>query len=168
MFKCLECGHIFESGEEARWKEPCGESMTGCPLCKGVYEPTKRCQVCGKECLGDEIYGLWCEECLRNEINYKTFLDYLLSEKRLLCDFMFDKYFEVDAPSTVSDALQRTMRELFLRQAADDRITNRHVFLDLCESFAMEDNSSREHFGSWLKWRRLSENVVLAANNLWR
>ena len=50
MYKCLECGHIFEPGEEAKWTEKHGftdgryEHFTGCPLCKSAYEETLRCQ----------------------------------------------------------------------------------------------------------------------------
>ena len=71
-FKCLECGHIFEDGEEARWNEgrgeywgaPCSEEMSGCPLCNGDYEETKPCEICGSEHLEDELYGGVCEECI--------------------------------------------------------------------------------------------------------
>ena len=46
MFKCLDCGYVFEEGEEAVWYEdrgeywgvPCRERMTGCPACHGDYE----------------------------------------------------------------------------------------------------------------------------------
>jgi predicted nucleic acid-binding Zn-ribbon protein len=46
MYKCADCGHIFEEGEQAIWYEdrgefwgvPCRERMTGCPVCHGAYE----------------------------------------------------------------------------------------------------------------------------------
>lgn len=71
-YKCLDCGHIFEEGEQARWSEgrgefwgsPCSEEMTGCPLCKGDYEKTFRCAVCGSEHLEDELSGGVCNECI--------------------------------------------------------------------------------------------------------
>ena len=71
-YKCLECGHIFEEGEQARWSEsrgeywgvPCSEEMLGCPLCKGEYEKTVSCEICGSEHLGDELIGGVCEECI--------------------------------------------------------------------------------------------------------
>ena len=71
-FKCLECGHIFEEGEEARWSESrgefwgvsCSEDMSGCPLCKGEYEETKKCAMCGSEHLDDELRGGVCDECI--------------------------------------------------------------------------------------------------------
>lgn len=42
MLKCLECGHEFEWGEEASWRENHGngiyEPWTGCPVCYGAFE----------------------------------------------------------------------------------------------------------------------------------
>ena len=71
-YRCLECGHIFEEGEQARWSEsrgefwgsPCSEEMSGCPLCKGDYEETVKCEVCGSEHLEDELFGGVCEGCI--------------------------------------------------------------------------------------------------------
>ena len=71
-YKCLDCGHIFEDGEEAHWREgrgefwgfSCSEEMTGCPLCHGDYKETTPCAVCGAEHLEDELFGGVCEECI--------------------------------------------------------------------------------------------------------
>ena len=71
-YRCLECGHIFEEGEQARWKEhhPYGmgyaaEKFSGCPICKGSYEETKQCKICGGEFLEDELNGDGvCDECI--------------------------------------------------------------------------------------------------------
>jgi hypothetical protein len=70
-FKCLECGHIFEDGEQVVWRETHGldtppyESFSGCPLCKGAYEETRRCKICGGEFLEEELNGdLICDECI--------------------------------------------------------------------------------------------------------
>lgn len=71
-YKCLECGNIFEEGEQAHWSEsrgeywgtPCSEEMSGCPLCKGDYEETTPCKICGSEHLEDELYGGVCNECI--------------------------------------------------------------------------------------------------------
>lgn len=44
MYKCLDCGEIFEeptSWYEDRgefWGAPCSEKIWGCPLCHGSYE----------------------------------------------------------------------------------------------------------------------------------
>jgi DNA-directed RNA polymerase subunit RPC12/RpoP len=76
-YKCLECGHIFEEGECASWYEhhPYGmgtasEEFSGCPLCKGDYEETKQCKICGGEFLEDELLnGNVCRDCLKNYKN---------------------------------------------------------------------------------------------------
>ena len=71
-YKCLECGHIFEEGEQARWEEhhPYGmgyaaEEFSGCPICNGDFEETKQCEICGGEFLEDELNGgCVCDECI--------------------------------------------------------------------------------------------------------
>lgn len=72
FFKCMECGHIFEDGEEARWMEDYGEfwgvpvrkEETGCPLCKGTYNECVQCEICGAKHLEDELNGGVCDDCL--------------------------------------------------------------------------------------------------------
>lgn len=70
-YKCLECGHIFEEGEQVRWEERHGldsppyEKWCGCPICKGSFEETKQCKICGGEFLKDELNGgCVCDECI--------------------------------------------------------------------------------------------------------
>ena len=71
-YRCLECGHIFEEGEQAVWYEhhPYGmgtasEEFSGCPICNGGYEETKQCKICGGEFLEDELNGDGvCDECI--------------------------------------------------------------------------------------------------------
>ena len=83
MLKCLDCGHIFEKGEEDRWEEPRGEfwgqpvteTVTGCPCCGGVYEETQPCSVCHSEQLKNDLYGGICKECLSK---YENDLDICL------------------------------------------------------------------------------------------
>ena len=69
-YRCLECGHIFEEGEQAIWEETHGldtppyEKFSGCPICKSAYEETIPCKICGSEHLEEELYGCICEECV--------------------------------------------------------------------------------------------------------
>ena len=53
-YKCLECGHIFEEGEEGHyfengecWGAPYSQKIYCCPLCKGDYDVTTPCEICG-------------------------------------------------------------------------------------------------------------------------
>ena len=80
-YKCLECGHIFEEGEQKSWYEPHGELWDGCPICNGQYEEARSCQVCGGVFLEEELNGACvCDECI-NE--YREDLDtcLLIGEK---------------------------------------------------------------------------------------
>jgi hypothetical protein len=68
-YKCLECGHIFEEGEEAVWEEKHGfleppyEKTSGCPMCGGSFEETEQCKICGSHHLWEELNGGVCYEC---------------------------------------------------------------------------------------------------------
>lgn len=71
---CLDCGRIFEDGEQKNWSESrgefwgvsCSEEMSGCPDCGGDYEEAKQCEVCGKDCCSEDLtYGV-CNECIDN------------------------------------------------------------------------------------------------------
>ena len=81
MFKCEECGHLFEEGEEKVIVEPFGERYTVCPRCKGLYEEVKPCKICGsyEDMKSGEDY---CEDC-KSEVR-KTF------------EGLLDKYFSVE------------------------------------------------------------------------
>ena len=88
-FKCLDCGHIFEEGEQAIWREyvgechgsPAYEEFSGCPICKGDFEETKQCEICGGEFLEEELNGdCVCDDCVEE---YKRDLKicYAIAEK---------------------------------------------------------------------------------------
>lgn len=78
MYKCTECGTLFEEGEEAVWQEsrgefwgmPCSETMRGCPECRGDYEKAFKCQKCEGWCFEDELVDGLCQEC-QEEILYR-------------------------------------------------------------------------------------------------
>ena len=91
-YKCLECGNIFEDGEQAVWRESrgefwgktCHETLSGCPLCKGAYEETVSCKVCGSKQLEDELTDGVCKECVSDivfQYKYNVEKCFLLSEK---------------------------------------------------------------------------------------
>jgi DNA-directed RNA polymerase subunit RPC12/RpoP len=72
-YKCLNCNHIFEEGEEKVYTECMGEchgspaydTFRVCPVCGGDFEKTKSCLICGAEYLEDELNGgSVCDECL--------------------------------------------------------------------------------------------------------
>lgn len=61
-FKCAECGEVLSENEIAKWAEPHGEIMSGCPCCGGTVEEIYACDLCNEAEAADG-YNL-CEECL--------------------------------------------------------------------------------------------------------
>ena len=91
MYKCLDCGHIFEEGEQQTWREnrgefcgsSCSEEMEGCPLCCGEYEKTVHCISCGGNFLEEELRNGVCESCIeeiKNQYRYNPQKCYELSK----------------------------------------------------------------------------------------
>ncbi len=129
IYKCLDCGNIFEDGEQARWSESrgeywgasCSEEMSGCPLCKGDYEETTPCKICGSAHLEDELSGGVCEECINRykkdfdmcyqisigeklEIKINALLASLLEEsdiEAILIEYIKKRYEEIDSTDFV-------------------------------------------------------------------
>ena len=73
-FKCLECGHIFEEGEQKTYvethgiSEPPFEEFSVCPVCNGFFQKAVRCKVCGGFFLKDELnYDGTCEDCFNSD-----------------------------------------------------------------------------------------------------
>lgn len=71
--KCLNCGHIFEDGEELRksekvgefWGAPAYEEYPLCPLCESdEVEETCNCEICGGEFTSDELCCGVCDDCI--------------------------------------------------------------------------------------------------------
>ena len=85
MYKCLDCGHIFDEPKQySEDRTPCGvfeggsfiEHYTGCPVCLGAYEEAKQCEICGEYFTSDELTdtteyinggcGDCCEQCIED------------------------------------------------------------------------------------------------------
>lgn len=74
LLKCLDCGHVFERGEEKACVEHQGEchgvkayeETSCCPLCGGVYEEASRCKICDMPFCESELDCGVCEECKRD------------------------------------------------------------------------------------------------------
>ena len=84
MYKCCDCGHIFEDGEEKKISEcvgeyggsPAYEEYTACPVCNGSYEEIKPCKICGSY---DHDYDEdFCELCKKDVL--KRFQNFVNNE----------------------------------------------------------------------------------------
>ena len=86
-YKCLECGHIFEEGEERVYVQhhdldrPTEEIFAYCPRCGGDYEEAELCERC--DAAAEELYEGWCEECILEYYKYDTETCYKAGKKDL-------------------------------------------------------------------------------------
>lgn len=169
MYKCENCGHLFEEGEQARWTEEHGEKWDGCPLCRGGYEEVHQCKECDEWHTEDELYDGWCEKCLRETINYDTFFEYCEANKDeqyldtfVMCEILNCEYVPKYSSYEFHDLMVQVYKErvqdmvsyeaLFGKKAPDD-------FLPACIRFIMDDDGSigRENYADWLNKREESK-----------
>lgn len=178
MFKCCECGHLFEEGEQAVWEERHGldtppyEKWSGCPLCKSDYEEVHQCKECGNWHTEDELYDGWCEKCLRETINYDTFFDYCMAndDENYLEIFVLSEFMGgMDCPKFISYDFHQLMVEQYKNRAKEvtdyenyysaNGIEKKHPdnFLAACIRFIMDDDGSIgiENYADWMNKREV-------------
>ena len=169
MYRCTECGHLFEEGEQATWEETHGldsppyEKWSGCPICKGDYEEVYQCEQCGDWHSEDELYDGWCEKCLRETINYDTFFEYCEANKdeQYLDTFVMCYLLNCDqdeVPKYPSWEFHHLMVETYKRGVANAKLLGEKFgFLEKCIGFIMEDDgySGRENYAEWLNNRKV-------------
>ena len=174
MYRCTECGNLFEEGEQATWEERHGldsppyEKWSGCPICKGDYEEVYQCKECGDWHTEDELYDGWCEKCLRDTINYDTFFDYCEANKdeQLLDIFvMFELLDCMDCPENVSPEFHQLMVDTFkarveaTKAALTEEYRKYTDILPVCIRFIMDDDGAigRENYADWLNKREVKK-----------
>ena len=92
VYRCEECGHIFEEGEQAVWREdrgefwgsPCSEEMSGCPICKGAFSEAENCKICGSY---ENVEDGFCNACQIDVVKRFTIIinkEFSEEEKELL------------------------------------------------------------------------------------
>ena len=171
MFKCCECGHLFEDGEQAVWEEKHGfidgpfEKWSGCPLCKSDYEEVHQCKECEEWHTEDELYDGWCEKCLRETINYDTFFEYCEANKdeQYLDIFVMSELLGgMDCPNNVSYEFHELMVDTYKARVDDIKSAMTASYkavidiLPACICFIMDDDgeSGRENYADWLNSKK--------------
>lgn len=98
MYRCLECGYIFDDESVTHiteligeaWGRPVYENRSVCPICGEAFEEVEPCRICGKyETIenGEEI----CEDCkVRVVKDFKRLINqnFLAEEIEFLKEFL--------------------------------------------------------------------------------
>ena len=169
MYRCCECGNLFEEGEQAVWYEnqgechgvPAIERFDGCPVCRGDYEEVYQCKKCGDWHSDNELYDGWCEKCLRETINYDTFFEYCEANKEgnyldtfVMCYLLncngVPKYPSWDFHQLMISTYNNYVRSIKEAKAMGSKYVS--DILDDCIRFVMDDDgySGRENYADWL------------------
>ena len=175
MYKCENCGNLFEDGEQAIWYENQGEchgriameKFCGCPMCKGDYEEVHQCQECDEWHTEDELYEGLCEKCLRETINYDTFFEYCEANKDgqyldtfVMCEILNCEYVpkisSYEFHQLMIEEYKRTVKFINDYEKAFEK-PSLHNFLDSCVRFIMDDDGEigRENYADWLNKREV-------------
>ena len=169
MYKCCECGHLFEEGEQAVTYETHGfyqppyEEIHSCPVCGGDFEEVHQCKECGDWHYEDELYDGWCEKCLRETINYDTFFEYCEANKdeQYLDIFVMSELLGgMDCPKNVSLDFHCLVGEVYRKEVKRAKESPALFgFLDACIRFIMDDDGSigRENYADWLNKREVKK-----------
>lgn len=149
MYKCNDCGHIFECGEEKVVRErhgfSCGpvEAFKVCPACGGSYDvyyssvdDVQPCKICG---FATDLDGYdVCEDCVVERINYENALAYM-TETDNLTFFIFHYIYNMEYPKKTTPKFDEEMRMVFLRSKVNDLATQKKELLNLAVQF-IKDN----------------------------
>lgn len=149
-YKCLECGHIFEFGEEAVWPEPHGELMTGCPKCHSAYATTVRCFSCHGEYLPDDIYdGSICKDCLIEKITPDRTARYVQNRRQEM-QFYVGFYFN-SAIDDISDSLLNLSKSAFFSMAGFESLGANNGCSEKCRKYVVGDGQGDlDDFAHWM------------------
>ena len=154
MYKCCECGNLFEEGEQAVWEERHGldtppyEKWSGCPICKGDYEEVHQCEKCGDWHFDEDLTEGICDDCLEGSINCETavsFLeDMLFSDKDYAVKFIFEVLLETKFSGNISEQVlelcKTSLKNFFKAEAVAEMLIE--------EVHNMDDDG---RYALWLK-----------------
>ena len=171
--KCTDCGYVFDYEDRTVVKESHGfndgfyETFSCCPNCGGDFEDAIECQECGEAFTEDEIYGdKWCENCLRETINYETFFEYCEAnkdEQYLDIFVMAELLGGMDCPKWISYDFHQLMIDVYkarveaIKAAMTEAYRQCLDILPACIRFIMDDDGSigRENYADWLNKREV-------------
>ncbi len=135
---CLECQNIFEEGEQVEWIERHGfdygggERFSGCPLCRGEYEKSIPCEICGSEHLEEDLHGGVCDECVdeyRKDFNALYQLTISQKEEIKINSLLASLFDEGDIEAILVEHIKKNMPDIDCSDYIDNDIERFGEFL---------------------------------------
>ena len=123
---CLDCGNIFEDGEIESWVEPHGETMYGCPMCRGNYEEAVACSVCGSEHLEEDLNGGVCDDCIngyRRDFDFCYHISLCEEENISINALLISLFDKSDIEAILIEHIKNKMPDVDCSQFIDEDIS---------------------------------------------
>ena len=169
--KCTSCGYVFDYDDRTVVEESHGfddgfhETFSCCPNCGGDFEDAVECHECGEAFTEDEIYGGWCEKCLRETINYDTFFEYCEANKDeqyldtfVMCEILNCEYVPKISSYEFHDLMVQVYKDRVEQIKRDKAMFGKTYaeIIDTCIRFIMDDDGSigRENYADWLNSKK--------------
>lgn len=155
MFKCFECGHLFESGEERRFVEAHGEEYYACPVCAGAYEETEECDICGTHHFSNLLYNGICLNCIGANMTLNNMRQYL-KDSNLDEDFFVGEFYG-SSFSYVTPELLDLARGGFMHSLRADELEHygevgyESPHVEMMRKFIVDNGYGLYDISAWIK-----------------
>lgn len=118
MFKCCECGKVFDEPLIQSDNVPYGEgtvprTFASCPHCDSGFDEAYPCKDCGEYFLADELHSFYCIDCLKENWDKTDDLFEFakdITTKNSVNEFAMDMFGGIEG---VNDILRLLLKSIF-------------------------------------------------------
>lgn len=150
MYRCVDCGHIFDVGEEKVYTESHGEKFQCCPVCGGDFQEADNCDDCRRVKWLDELYSGLCIKCLKKSVNGANISAYIKHSEQ--AEEFYVKWFYETECIQISNELIELCRTGYLQKVALELMSGKQNAVR--EFWKWLDNTQQiEDYAKWLAQR---------------
>lgn len=149
MFKCLECGAVFDEPKIVNDSVTYGKvsvprTFASCPHCDSGFDEAYPCKDCGEYFLADELHSFYCKDCLKENWDKTDDLFEFakdITTKGSVNEFALDMFGGIEG---VNDILRLLLKSIFscnpqMLQAKKDKFIEDYAD-DLAELWEEQHN----------------------------
>lgn len=143
MYKCLDCGMVFEEAittHEGGYPE---EPTAACPYCKSIdLEEVFHCIKCGEWFADDDMIGSICKDCLEKMLTNENAIQYGDEDRQevTINGFMAWLYRGGEIEDILEADFRRTSPEWQRRMVKDYCMDSKYDFSEFLEGQDDDDN----------------------------